>query len=105
MREALRVVEDEPERRSALAELMSYGADRLAPFGVSASGSQIMPLVLGDDARTMQLAQNLREAGFDIRGIRPPTVPVGTSRLRISLTLNIGKPQIDALADTLSEIL
>ena len=51
------------------------------------------------------LAHRLREAGFDIRGIRPPTVPAGTSRLRISLTLNIGKPQIDALATTLSEFL
>ena len=105
MREALRIVEDEPERRTALAELVVYAGERLGPLGVKRSGSQIMPLVLGDDARTMQLAQNLREAGFDIRGIRPPTVPVGTSRLRISLTLNIGKPQIDALADTLSEIL
>ena len=64
-----------------------------------------MPLVVGEDARTMALAHRLREAGFDIRGIRPPTVPAGTSRLRISLTLNIGKPQIDALATTLSEFL
>ena len=46
-----------------------------------------------------------RGAGFDIRGIRPPTVPAGSSRLRISLTLNIGRAQIDALAGTLSEIL
>lgn len=105
VREALRIVEDEPERRTALAELVVYAGERLGPLGVKRSGSQIMPLVLGDDARTMQLAQNLREAGFDIRGIRPPTVPVDTSRLRISLTLNIGRPQIDALADTLSEIL
>jgi 8-amino-7-oxononanoate synthase len=53
----------------------------------------------------MQIAGALRSAGFDIRGIRPPTVPAGSSRLRISLTLNIGPAQIDALAGTLSEIL
>ncbi len=63
---------------------------------------QIMPLVLGDEARTMQIAGALRSAGFDIRGIRPPTVPAGSSRLRISLTLNISRAHIDALPDTLS---
>ena len=105
VREALRIVEEEPDRREALHDLIGYAARKLAPFGVSASGSQIIPLVLGDEARTMQIAGALRSAGFDIRGIRPPTVPAGSSRLRISLTLNIGRPQIDALADTLSEIL
>ena len=105
VREALRVLDDEPERRARLADLIAYAEEALGPLGVTRSGSQIMPLVVGEDARTMALAQRLREAGFDIRGIRPPTVPAGTSRLRISLTLNIGRPQIDALADTLSEIL
>jgi 8-amino-7-oxononanoate synthase len=105
VREALKIVAEEPERRTELADLVAYAGDRLAPFGVTRSGSQIMPLVIGDDARTMQIAQRLRDAGFDIRGIRPPTVPAGTSRLRISLTLNIGKPQIDALAEMLSEVM
>jgi 8-amino-7-oxononanoate synthase len=105
VREALRIVEEEPGRREALHDLIGYAGRKLAPFGVSASGSQIIPLVLGDEARTMQIAGALRSAGFDIRGIRPPTVPAGSSRLRISLTLNIGRAQIDALADTLSEIL
>ena len=93
------------QRRARLADLIAYAEEALGPLGVTRSGSQIMPLVVGEDARTMALAQRLREAGFDIRGIRPPTVPAGTSRLRISLTLNIGKPQIDALATTLSEFL
>ena len=105
VREALRVLDDEPERRARLADLIAYAEEALGPLGVTRSGSQIMPLVVGEDARTMALAHRLREAGFDIRGIRPPTVPAGTSRLRISLTLNIGKPQIDALATTLSEFL
>ena len=105
VREALRVLDDEPERRARLADLIAYAEEALGPLGVTRSGSQIMPLVVGEDARTMALAHRLREAGFDIRGIRPPTVPADTSRLRISLTLNIGKPQIDALATTLSEFL
>ena len=53
----------------------------------------------------MAAAGALREAGFDVRGIRPPTVPDGTSRLRISLTLNVAQPDVDALADRLAEVL
>jgi 8-amino-7-oxononanoate synthase len=64
-----------------------------------------MPLILGEDARTMAVAARLQQAGFDIRGIRPPTVPAGTSRLRISLTLNATPADVDALAATLKEVL
>ena len=64
-----------------------------------------MPLILGDDARTMAVAARLQATGFDVRGIRPPTVPAGTSRLRISLTLNATPADVDALAATLEEIL
>ena len=67
--------------------------------------SQIIPVILGDDKRTMAAASALQEAGFDIRGIRPPTVPPGTSRLRISLTLNAGRADVLALGDELRKIL
>ena len=67
--------------------------------------SQIVPVILGDDARTMAVAAALQEAGFDVRGIRPPTVPAGTSRLRISLTLNIGRADIAALGRELTRIM
>ncbi|MBU0670147.1 MAG: 8-amino-7-oxononanoate synthase, partial [Alphaproteobacteria bacterium] len=76
----------------------------LAPFGARKTASPILPLVLGDPARTMALAGALQAAGFDVRGIRPPTVAEGTSRLRISITLNIDAQQIAALAQALSEI-
>jgi 8-amino-7-oxononanoate synthase len=77
----------------------------LGPLGASVSGTQVMPLILGEDARTMAVAARLQQAGFDIRGIRPPTVPAGTSRLRISLTLNATPADVDALAATLKEVL
>jgi 8-amino-7-oxononanoate synthase len=64
-----------------------------------------MPLIVGEDARTMALAAHLQAAGFDVRGIRPPTVPAGTSRLRISLTLNATPGDVDALAAALREVL
>lgn len=51
----------------------------------------------------MLLASSLQARGFDIRAIRPPTVPLGTARLRISLTLNVGRDDVCAMLDALSE--
>lgn len=64
--------------------------------------SQIIPVILGDDVRTMAMATALQAQGFDVRGIRPPTVPRGTSRLRISITGNVGNSEITALFQTLA---
>lgn len=67
------------------------------------SGSQILPVIIGPDDSTMALAARLQEAGYDVRGIRPPTVPAGTARLRISITLNADPHDIDGLAAVLAE--
>lgn len=72
-----------------------------APLGLPAPTSQILPIIIGDDAATMRVAGALQAAGFDIRGIRPPTVPVGTSRLRLSITRNVDAATIEALAEIL----
>ena len=103
VREALRIVADEPERRDRLAHLIAGAEALLAPHGVTASGSQILPLIVGEDAATMRLAAAVQGAGFDVRGIRPPTVPAGTARLRISLTLNVDEADVRALAHSLEE--
>ncbi len=105
VREALHILSDEPERRTALAERIATAERLLSPLGATATGSQILPLVLGEDARAMRVAGALQAAGLDVRGIRPPTVPAGTARLRISLTLNIDTADIERLADTLEEVL
>lgn len=68
------------------------------------TGTQIVPLIVGDDGRAMAMAAALQAGGFDVRGIRPPTVPPGTARLRISLTLNVGEADIAGLADMLEQI-
>ncbi len=99
VREALRNVADEPDRRDRLWALVRQAERALGSCGVAATGSQILPLMLGDEARTMRVAVAVRTAGFDVRGIRPPTVPQGTSRLRISLTLGVTPADIDGLAD------
>lgn len=102
VRESLRILADEPDRRARLAALIAEAARALAPCGVQPTGSQILPLILGDDGAAMRLAAALQAAGFDVRGIRPPTVPPGTARLRLSLTLNVTCADIAALADTLA---
>lgn len=102
--EALRILADEPDRQAGLWALIGHAERALTPCGVPATGSQILPLVIGDDGETMRLAQAVLAAGFDVRGIRPPTVPAGTARLRISLTLNATAGDVDALAATLAEL-
>jgi 8-amino-7-oxononanoate synthase len=104
VREAIRICIDEPERRMALAALSAQAAHLLAPLGASATGTQILPVILGDDARCMRVAGALQAAGFDVRGIRPPTVAPGTARLRLSITLNSTPADLDALATTLQDI-
>ncbi|OJU17589.1 MULTISPECIES: 8-amino-7-oxononanoate synthase [unclassified Sphingomonas] len=101
VRESLNILADEPERRTRLAALIAFAERTLADCGVAPTGSQILPLVIGEDAPAMALAAGVQAAGFDVRGIRPPTVPAGTARLRISITLNVAEADIVALADTI----
>lgn len=102
VRQALEIVATQPERAARLQALVRHAEKRLAALGLPASGSQILPVVIGDNARTMRIAAALQAAGFDVRGIRPPTVPHGTARLRIALTLNVGESDIDAMTEALS---
>jgi 8-amino-7-oxononanoate synthase len=61
-----------------------------------------MPILIGDNFRAMRIAEAMRAEGFDIRAIRPPTVPEGTARLRLSFTLNVSESQIRQMFDRLS---
>lgn len=104
-RAALRLMQDDGLRvrlDGLIADAGTVFADRL---GVPMTGSQIMPVILGDDARTMRVAAALQAKGFDVRGIRPPTVPVGTARLRVSLTLNVDMADVRALVAALEPLL
>ncbi|MFN3676779.1 MAG: 8-amino-7-oxononanoate synthase [Sphingomonas pseudosanguinis] len=105
VREALHILADEPERRSALHDRIALAGEHLAKHGALAGGTPIMPLILHDNGRTMRAAQALQARGFDIRGIRPPTVPVGAARLRLSITLNVAAADLRALDDALQEVL
>ncbi|MEJ7926033.1 8-amino-7-oxononanoate synthase [Sphingobium sp. AN641] len=99
---ALDRVESADDLRARLTVLRQDAAEAIcAPLKLPSPRSQIVPVILGEDKRTMAAAKALQEAGFDVRGIRPPTVPAGTSRLRLSLTLNVGRADVAALGEAL----
>jgi 8-amino-7-oxononanoate synthase len=102
--EALRILAEEPERRQRLSDLVGVAREAAKAHEVEAlCATQIVPVIVGDDARTMRLADALQARGFDVRGVRPPSVPEGTARLRISLTLNVEKAQVTALFGALAQ--
>lgn len=81
--------------RAALAHRVSTGE----------STSHILPIHIGDATGAMRTSDALRARGWDVRAIRPPTVPEGTSRLRVVMRACLSEGQVDALADTLHEVL
>jgi 8-amino-7-oxononanoate synthase len=106
-REALRIVQAEPERRARLAanvQRLRAGAAQLG-VGLGPSITPIQPLVLGDERRVLAVSAALLERGFWVAAIRPPTVPPGTARLRITLGAAHAPAQVDALVEALAAAL
>jgi 8-amino-7-oxononanoate synthase len=109
VRAALRLCKDQPSRREQLASLIDFANAALQKScGAQPSGSQILPVIVGTDQRATALAAAMQARGYDIRAIRPPTVPENTARLRIALTLNTGPAvageMIEALAFELGRL-
>jgi 8-amino-7-oxononanoate synthase len=104
-REALRLVQSEPWRRERLQANAERLRWRLAGHGISSepSTTHIVPVVIGDNPRTMAVCERLLERGFYAQGIRHPSVPEGTARLRITPMATHPVQAIDALADAVSE--
>jgi 8-amino-7-oxononanoate synthase len=100
---SLEIVEREPERRHALLERAAAVRARLTIKGVPvpAGVSQIVPVVLGGNDRALRAAAALNAEGFDIRAIRPPTVPQGTARLRLSINTAVADEVFDRFAESL----
>lgn len=101
VREALKLLAEEPERRKHLHELMALSNRMAAKCLGQSSGSQIQPVIVGPNARALAIAAHLTAQGFDVRAIRPPTVPPGTARLRIATTLNVSSGDITKLFEVL----
>jgi 8-amino-7-oxononanoate synthase len=104
---ALEIVRGEPARRArlhALCERLRAGLTGLG-FDVSRVVSPIFPVVLGSEARALAAARALGDRGYFVRAIRPPTVPAGTSRLRVALSAALTEPQVDGFVGALAEVL
>lgn len=106
MRASLRLIRGEAWRRAKLASLVARfrrGALR-AGLPLAESYTPIQPVILGDNTRTLAVARRLEAQGFLVGAIRPPTVPAGQSRLRITLTAMHTEHEVDALLTALTMI-
>jgi len=108
---ALQIVEAEPERRERCLDLAQRFRTHLSerrPGVILPAGkplTPIVPVLLGDARRASRVAEALFERGFLVRAIRPPTVPAGTSRLRITVSAAHTGEDVDALAVALDDVL
>jgi 8-amino-7-oxononanoate synthase len=105
--EALRIVQQEPQRRDDLLRRAYRVRSELAQQGwtVGEGQSQIVPIYIGDSHRVMELSARLAESGFYIPGIRPPTVPAGESMLRLSISHCHDDATIDRLLTAMKGML
>ena len=105
-RASLRLIKTESWRREklqSLVQLFRQGASELG-LPLMESFTPIQPLVLGDATRAMQVSQQLREQGFLISAIRPPTVPEGTARLRITFSAEHEEHHVNRLLEGLANV-
>lgn len=97
---SLGVVRDEPERRRTLRARSAHLRARLREAGldVGPGDSQIVPILIGPNDAALAVADALQADGFDVRAIRPPTVPEGTARLRVSVNAGVDAATLDRFA-------
>jgi 8-amino-7-oxononanoate synthase len=103
-RVALRLVQREPWRRERLRSLVQRFRAGAASHGLPlmASSTPIQPLLIGESARALMLSEALEKCGFWVGAIRPPTVPRGSARLRVTLSAAHSEAEVDALLQALA---
>jgi 8-amino-7-oxononanoate synthase len=109
-REAVQVVQADPNPREHLWANVQLFEQLIKHYGLTERvnlplRSPIVPLVIGDSAETVRVSQVLLDAGYFVQGIRPPTVPPGTSRLRIALSASHTQTQLEGLAAALAQVI
>ncbi len=103
---SLEIIETESWRREKLAELISYFRQQMAAVDLELMPSEtaIQPILVGDNHRALEISELLLTQGILVTAIRPPTVPVGTARLRVTLSAEHDKQHIDRLVRALLSI-
>ena len=104
---ALDLIGEAPELRHRLHCLTTTLRGMLADQGldIPRDGTQIIPVLVGDNARAVSVAQALQVQGFDVRAIRPPTVPEGSARLRISVNTGLDETILRRFSSSLDRAL
>jgi 8-amino-7-oxononanoate synthase len=102
---SIKLMDGEAWRRDKLADNISYFKQQINKLDLpdTNSSTAIQPIMIGEVEAAMKLSASLKEAGLLVSAIRPPTVPEGTSRLRITLCAEHSQQQIDRLISTISE--
>jgi 8-amino-7-oxononanoate synthase len=104
--DALDRVQPDTASRTGLHATARRFRGELLRHGVAPPGSEyVVPVVIGDDSRAARAAARLQARGWDIRAIRPPTVPEGTARLRVSIHANHPPDLVDEVAASLADVL
>jgi predicted pyridoxal phosphate-dependent acyltransferase len=103
---ALEIIQKEPELRAALWENQSYFVKGLKALGyhLPASETPIIPILVGETALAVRMAEALLNEGIYAPAIRPPTVPKGTSRIRLTVMATHTKAQLDFVLDVMEKI-
>ncbi len=106
IRTAIRIAAASDQERSDLAALAAFLRNKLrdAGFDVGSGDTQIVPVFLGDNERAVRFSVLLNRAGFGVRPIRPPSVPAGTSRLRLSLNAKLSTALFTSFVDALVSV-
>ena len=106
LRTSLAIIRDEPARRVHLAALIRQFRERVAAlaYRLADSRTAIQPLIVGANETAVDLSAALMRCGFWVPAIRPPSVPKGTARLRVSLSAAHTHADVDALADALASL-
>jgi 8-amino-7-oxononanoate synthase len=102
--EAVRIAREDEGRREKLHALITRFRQGVAQLGLPLmpSSTAIQPIVLGDAGRALQASRALEQAGFLVTAIRPPTVPQGKARLRVTLSAAHSEQDVDRLLDALA---
>jgi 8-amino-7-oxononanoate synthase len=105
-RAGLELIQREPPLLEALRKNSRLLARELSAqgFDLGESQSPILPVIFGQEASTLRLSEGLMSKGYFVPAIRPPSVPAGTSRLRITVTAAHSAEEIIALATTIGEL-
>jgi len=104
---SMEIVRAEKERREKLLNLSAFFRRSMNENGIKVAdeNSQIIPVIIGESRKAVKIAEDLQAKNFDVRAVRPPTVPENTARLRVSLNVNLSEKILRDFVGQLTKII